>query len=49
MKEYVVTLDCNGLVKQDKVLANSKKEAEIKAKAKYQNCKVIDCKEYIKS
>ena len=49
MKEYVVTIDCNGLEKQVKIMDNSEKEAEIKAKVKYPNCGIIDCKEYLKS
>jgi len=49
MKEYVVTLDCNGLRKQIKIFANSRNEAIDKAKKQYPDCKIEDCDEYLKS
>lgn len=49
MKEYVVTLDCNGLRKQIKIFANSEIDARIKAQNQNSNCIIIDCFEYIKS
>ncbi|GEM_PF-4264683 len=49
MKEFVVTLDCTGLIRQVKIRANSEQEARVIAQKQNQNCRILDCYEYIKS
>ena len=49
MKEFVVTIDCLGNLRQVNIQANSVDAAILIAKEKHPDCKILDCEEYIKS